>query len=141
MELKHFVTFYTNAAINNIEETCELKSNELKDLNIPEKAFAFKTFHKATDDITRGKTKLVSKGDILNEKTYYIGKIMSIEDIKSTYGEDSTAYRNLIKNNDIGAVLTRDNFLIPLEQNCKVNIIAPEDIGIVCFTDELEQLC
>ena len=138
MELKHFITFYSNGIIKTKQVTREIKSNEIIDVVIPEKIFALKTFDKATDDITIGKTKVICKGDILNEKLYYVGQILSLDDVKNEFGESSSDYKNLLKNDAIGAVKARDGLLVPLEKNIKAYVIAPEEVGIICLYNEDE---
>lgn len=138
MDLKHFVTYYSLGDIQNNEQTLEVKSNDLVSLNIPNGTFGFKTFDRATDDIYKDGDKIVEKNEVLNEKTFYIGKVTSLDEIKEEFGENSTAYKNLIKGGYYGAVRTADNFLIPLALNEKINILAPEEIGIVCYYSENE---
>jgi len=133
MDLRHFVVYYSQGAINNNEQTLEVASNELKNLKIPPQTFGFKVYDKATDDIYKDGKKIVSKNELLNEKTYYIGKVISLDEIIEEYGTESTAYKNLINGNYYGAVKTADNFLIPLSLNEKIHILAPESVGLTCF--------
>ena len=130
MELKHFVTYISQGLINCNEVTSEVHSNDLMNLLIPNNTIAFKVFDRATEDMIKDGKVIAFKNELLNEKTYYIGKVISIDQVKEEFGEQSTAYKNLIKNNYIGAVRTQDNFLLPLENNHKIFILAPEMIGV-----------
>ena len=130
MELEHFVTYISQGVINCNEVTQQVRSNELRDLVIPEGTIAFKLFDRANEDMFKNGKLIVYKNELLNENTYYIGKVISLDEVKAEFGEESTAYKNLIKNNYIGAVRTKDNFLLPLEINQKIHILAPEQVGL-----------
>ena len=138
MEIKHYVTYYN--AINH--KTKEVRSNELVDLRIPSDAIAFKTFDRVTSNLYRDGVKVVATEDKLNEKTYCIGKAVSLDEVKIEYGVHSREYRELIKNKNYGAVQTKDKYLFPLSLNEKVHILAPEKVGLICyFDDDSEMIC
>lgn len=131
MELRHFVKFYGVEGTDAQKRTMEVKSNELYAICIPKEAYALKTFDKPSADIYKDGKKIISKEDKINEKMYYIGKVLSVEEVKDTYGEKSLEYKNISKKSFIGAVKTRGCHLLPISKNERLNIIAPEDVGIV----------
>lgn len=134
MDIKHFVTYYFSG-IAKSEETFEVKSNELNSLAIPDNCYGFKAFDKASANIVKNGETIISDQDILNEKMYYIGKIMSMDDVKSEYAQ-SSKLTELIAKNCIGAVEAINGKLYPINENDFVNVVAPEDAGIIIDEEE-----
>lgn len=118
MDLKHFVTFFYKSANGLFEDTHSLKSDKLTSLRIPARALGFKLFDRPNDDIILNGEKVVSKHTDINEKLYYIGRLISIDKIKKKFGEDSDAYNEITRNNFYGAVLTREKraYATPLKR-------------------------
>lgn len=123
MELKHFVTFIAHT----LSHTKEVKDNEICALKIPDRVYAIKTFDKPTRDIWMGDKKIAQKNQVLNEKLYYIGTIVTLDQLK-----DCEEYQQYVDNKYIGAIKTRQNGrLHPIKQNERFNLISPEDVGVV----------
>ena len=138
MDFKHFVTF-SRANGNDVKsDTRQVHSNEISQIFIPEGTDIIVTFDEADKDVYKNGEKIISKYDRLNEKTYYIGEIKSLDDIKAQEGEESACYKKLIKNNCIGAVITNSNVIIPVPQNPSINIISPLYIG--CYGPNYQEL-
>ena len=129
MDIKHFVTYYSQAEIKNNAETKEVESNEIQHLLIPSRVYGFKTFDRPTDDIYKGGKKIVSKNEKINEELFYIGTVLSLQEIKKQFGEK--AYTSLLAVNAYGGVKTKDEIILPLKNNQKVTILNPDQFGIV----------
>ena len=135
MDLKHFVTFFYE---QEKTKTFEVPSNEVSQLNIPEGVYGFKVFDRPSANIFKKGKVIIGINEMLNEMTYYIGKIFSLDDIKKTYGEDSQIYKKYIDNKFYGAVISPTDFLIPLKLNRPIHIITPEEIASFRSSHEQE---
>ena len=135
MDLNHYVTFFFE---EGNKKTVSVESNDLIKFNIPEGAFGFKIFDRPSSNIYKKGKVIIGMDEILNESIYYIGKILSLEDIKSEYGEDSNVYQKFIQNKFYGAVKSPSNFLAPLRLNQLIHILSPEELASIRSAQEQE---
>ena len=130
MDLKHFVTFFYKGNNGDYQETFSIKSDKVSSLRIPARALGFKLFDRPSEDITVKGEKIISKDTEINASLYYIGKIISLEEIKEKYGEESDMYQEMLEKKYYGGVITRENTILPLRLNEQVNILAPAEVHI-----------
>lgn len=135
MEIKHFVTFYMYEGNGYREITKEIKSKELLNINVPEKAVGFMIYDSFSEDLKQHGQIVATPKDRFNEEIYYIGTIISVDDLKKDYGENSTTYKSIIEGGYYRAIKTINGTLVPLKLNEKINIISPNELGEVCGID------
>ncbi len=87
---KEYIEFTIAGILFNDYVVNRVESNEIADLQFPCYTYGFKFFTKHLS--TNGKTK------IINQQEYYIGKALTLDDVKIIYGENSIAVRNVEHN-------------------------------------------
>ena len=85
---KHYVRYYL--ANSFFQETIEkeIESGQLNTLNFLSGTFCIDLYTKVKNEN--------GKEEIIDEQKYYIGKALTIEEVISIYGKNSSAYRNII---------------------------------------------
>lgn len=135
MDLKHFVTFFFEQEKN---KTVRVDSNEISQFDIPEGVYGFKVFDQPSSNIYKSGKIVVGINDIINEKTYLIGKVVTLDDVKNHYGEESETYLTYLERKYYGAVKSPSNYFAPLRLNQLINIITPEQLASFRSAQEQE---
>lgn len=131
MELKHYVSYIKEGQSKNDAKAVEVTSNEIGFVKIPDEVYCIKVFDRATEDVYKYGKKIATKHDLLNQKTYYVGQIVSLDEIKKYFGEQSKIYQEMIRKKQIGGIRTKSGRVHPIYQNQSFNLIAPDQVGII----------
>lgn len=126
MDIIHFVTFTIVEEGKRTTQTRQMDSIDIQTLSLPKGTVTFKTFDITTDDIFKNGKLIARRNDRLNELTYFVGTLLSLDDIKKKYGIDSKEVNHLSKIGAYGAVLSAEGTLEPLTLQKRINIFSPE---------------
>jgi len=114
--LVHYVEFFYHGTIVPNSEIVKIKSRNLKDIHIPEQAFAFKLMDRTEMEV--GGEKLVSEEYKNKTGLIYIeGKILKFDDIPKT--EEFRRLRSNMKDNRWNRVIKCGDRYYPFEESDK----------------------